>query len=132
MEQKRLDEIIAQQSQRLAIKEANKPLLESAKTMEKVFPTNDDFVHDLLNYSPYGGICQAFVIEAIRHYSTMVAQSDPGPLEADTGMISKHLWRDIAVNIKTRTDKHLNIFTGGNSEDAPGDAAQASDPTATA
>ena len=63
--------------------------------------TNTEFVTSLMEFSPVGSLSQAFVIEAIRSYSNIVA--DLGrPVDEDGALFSKRAWYDCAVDFKMR------------------------------
>lgn len=68
----------------------------------KRFDTNKEFVNNLMDFSPAGGLCQVFIIEAIRHYAEQVAATNPPAPENDTGFISARAWHTIAVDITNR------------------------------
>jgi hypothetical protein len=59
--------------------------------------TNEEFVVDLMNYSKYGGLVQAFVIEALRYYSEQIAESVPK--EDSKSFIDPIVWHGIAVDV---------------------------------
>jgi hypothetical protein len=67
------------------------------------FETNEAFVLDLMNQSPYGGLCQGFIIEAIRYYSEQVAKT-PEPVDDGTSFINPVAWRLIAIDISKRME----------------------------
>lgn len=68
--------------------------------------TNEEFIVELLNFSPYGGLAQAFIVEAIRHYSQIVAET---PIPTDNGgFINPVAWHGIAVDIKERMEKQYS------------------------
>lgn len=64
------------------------------------FKTNEEFVSNLMRYSPVGGLVQAFIIQAILNYSKAVAAEKPEDL--DTGLVSGHAWHRCAVDIQQR------------------------------
>jgi len=63
--------------------------------------TNEEFVVELMNFSPYGVLCQAFIIEAIRYYADQVS-STPEPTDDTSQFISPKAWHGIAVDITKR------------------------------
>ena len=71
--------------------------------MPKQLNCNEDLVCDLMNYSPYGALGQAFVMEAIQAYAKGVLAA---PAVAETGddFISPVTWRGIAADVKARCD----------------------------
>lgn len=74
---------------------------------------NEDLVRDLMNYSPYGGLGQAFVVYAIREYADKIAVADPASVE---GLISGEAWVGIAKDVKARCDAFYNRHNSGQSE----------------
>lgn len=66
--------------------------------------SNEELVIDLMNFSPYGALCQAFVMEAIQRYAKAVAAADA----IDSDLVSGAAWKGIAVDIKARCDKFYN------------------------
>jgi hypothetical protein len=68
------------------------------------FDTNAEFVENLMNFSPHGGLCQAFIIEAIRYYAEKVAAT-PEPTEHGNGLISAIAWHKIAKDILERMEQ---------------------------
>jgi hypothetical protein len=74
---------------------------ETEDAPKKELKTNETFVGELMMFSPYGALCQVFIIEAIRHYSEQVA-SQPVPADDGTGFISEKAWHGIAVDIQQR------------------------------
>ena len=65
-------------------------------------PTNVEFVTELMEYSPYGGLAQIFIIDAITKYANLVAEAKEA--EVDHPMISGHAWIGCARDIKARLD----------------------------
>ena len=61
---------------------------------------NEDFVRDLLNYSPRGALCQMFVMHAIRHYAEQVAAT--GPKAYDSAFMSGQAWVDVAKDVEAK------------------------------
>jgi len=52
--------------------------------------TNEEFILDLINFGPYGGLQQVFLIEAIRSYSERISKLDPASFEG--GLIAPEAW----------------------------------------
>jgi hypothetical protein len=71
--------------------------------MPKQLNCNEDLVRDLLNYSPYGALGQAFVMEAIQAYAKGMLAA-PRADETDNEFISQATWRGIAADVKARCD----------------------------
>lgn len=67
------------------------------------FETNMELIEDLMNYSPMGGLCQGFIIEAIRYYSEKVA-AQPVPEDNGESYINPVAWHAIAVDISKRLE----------------------------
>jgi hypothetical protein len=63
--------------------------------------TNEEFISELMTFSPYGGIQQAFVIEAIRNYSERVC-SRPEPASDRSEFIDPQYWHKIATHVHTQ------------------------------
>ena len=75
--------------------------------MAKKLKTNEDLVSDLMNYSPYGALCQAFITQAIENYCDTVIKWEP--TEADErGFVSPTAWKGVATDIKKRMDEFYN------------------------
>ncbi len=71
--------------------------------MSKKFETNMALVEDLMNHSPMGGLCQGFIIEAIRYYAEQVA-AQPEPVDNGSTFINPVAWHKIAVDISKRLE----------------------------
>jgi len=69
--------------------------------------TNDEFVSHLMNYSPYGGVVQAFIIEAIAYYAEEVVNSE-GTLEDASKLISMDTWKGVAKDVLTKIKEKYN------------------------
>lgn len=63
---------------------------------------NEDFVRDLMNYSPVGALAQAFIMEAIQRYARECAAADPAKF--DSGLMSGAAWVKCAQDIKAKCD----------------------------
>lgn len=67
--------------------------------------SNEDLVIDLMNFSPYGALCQGFVMEAIQRYARAVADAPP----VDMGdLVSGEAWKRVATDIRDRCDTFYN------------------------
>jgi hypothetical protein len=67
--------------------------------------TNEEFVADLMRYSPRGVLGQVFVVEAIRFYAEQVVAQ--GPQESDgVQFIDPKAWYDIAQDVLKRVKKN--------------------------
>lgn len=69
--------------------------------------TNEEFVTDLMSFSSFGGLCQVFVIEAIRRYADQVAAADPAAV--DTQFLSGAAWVGVAKEIKAKVYEQYDI-----------------------
>lgn len=65
---------------------------------------NVQFVTRLMNFSPKGGLVQAFIIEAIRAYCEAIVK-EPKPETDDHGFISNIVWYELAVDVKRQCDE---------------------------
>jgi len=62
--------------------------------------TNEEFVVHLMNFHPSGALIQAYVIEALKHYSSLVAQQDPRNFkDAENQFINPYAWRAIGIDV---------------------------------
>jgi hypothetical protein len=70
---------------------------------ESAVKTNEEFVLELMNYSPFGTLSQVFIIEAIRFYSEAVEREGTEASDEDsTKVIFPAAWHGIAVDISRR------------------------------
>jgi hypothetical protein len=69
--------------------------------------TNEEFVSDLMNFSSFGGLCQVFVIEAIRRYADQVAAA--APADVDTEFLSGAVWVGLAQEIKAKVYEQYDV-----------------------
>lgn len=67
--------------------------------------TNVEFVTELMEYSRYGALIQAFVISAIDNYSGRVAAMPA--MEFDNPMINGSAWHGCAVEIQRKLKERL-------------------------
>ena len=71
--------------------------------MKPIRRSNVMKVRDLMEQSPYGALGQAFVIEAIRHYSEQVATSPAEQFEDNPkAFINPAVWQAIAKDVQER------------------------------
>jgi hypothetical protein len=76
---------------------------------------NEALVADLMRYSPYGGLCQAFIMEAIQEYSARVIAT---PVEKlGNGLVSGEAWQGIAMDVKSRCDAFYGRHQMGHVDD---------------
>lgn len=74
-------------------------LTEKAEVEKRDLRTNEEFILDLINYSKHGALAQVFVIEAIRFYSKMVAESTPSEDKDKLSFISPQAWHDVGEDV---------------------------------
>lgn len=72
--------------------------------MPKKLKTNEDLVKDLMNYSPYGMLCQMLIIEGITRYVNDVAKAEPEDFQKFGAFINPEAWIGCAKDIKQRMD----------------------------
>jgi hypothetical protein len=81
------------------------PKVEEPQTQ---FHSNMNFIENLMNCSPFGGLGQIFIIEAIRHYAKTASENNPGPADPEfKGLVSPQTWHMIAVDVHERMSKYL-------------------------
>jgi hypothetical protein len=74
--------------------------------------TNEDLIVNLLNFSPYGGLCQSFIMQGLREYAQYVIDNKEEILKNEEElaakgkipMISQKAWVGIAEDIAERID----------------------------
>lgn len=70
---------------------------------------NNDLVKDLMNFSPYGALCQIFIIEAISRYCEEVkAHEIEEDEEGRIPFISPEAWKGVAEDISKRMEDFYN------------------------
>lgn len=57
--------------------------------------TNEEILLDLMNYSEFGGMNQAFIMSAIRSYCQTIMDAPVGP-EVEGQVVSPQMWHDMA------------------------------------
>ena len=67
--------------------------------------TNVEFVTELMEFSAYGGLIQAFVMQALEQYAQRVAAMDPEAL--DTPMVRGRAWHGCAVEVRDKLAKRF-------------------------
>lgn len=75
---------------------------------KKTLRTNEDLVRDLMNYSPFGALTQAFIMDAIMSAAERTSQADPASI--DNALLSGAAWVATAKDIHER----CNAFYGRN------------------
>lgn len=67
-------------------------------TKKKVRLTNEQVVRDIMNYSRYGGLIQAFVMEALSSYSQHWAKANPDDFSKDS-FVNMDAWIGCAKEV---------------------------------
>ena len=62
--------------------------------------TNVEFVVDLMEFSAYGALIQAFVLQALTQYAQKVAATDPEAL--GTGLVRGPAWHGCALEVQRK------------------------------
>jgi len=69
--------------------------------------TNTEFVTELMEFSPYGGLVQAFIIQGIQDYAKRVL-ANPIPTEGRSKQfINPDAWEGIAKDITAKIDAYF-------------------------
>lgn len=74
--------------------------------------TNEDLIKNLMNYSPYGGLCQSFIMQGLREYAQYVIDNSKEILKNEEELaiqgkmpiVSQKAWVGIAEDIVERID----------------------------
>lgn len=74
--------------------------------------TNEDLIKNLMNFSPYGGLCQSFIMQGIREYAQHVIDNSDEIIKNEEQMMadgkipimSQKTWVGIAKDIVERID----------------------------
>jgi len=77
--------------------------------------TNDEFIHYLMNFSPFGALAQIFVIESIRYYSEQVLSAGE-PADDGDGFVSKITWYKLSKDVQQRLGEKYEPPKEGNAE----------------
>lgn len=80
--------------------------------MAKKIKNNEELVVDMMNFSPYGGLSQIFIMEAIRRYTEEVIEAEEELLEQErrdeeegkVSIVSTEGWIGVAKDLKKRMD----------------------------
>jgi hypothetical protein len=59
--------------------------------------TNQELMFQMMNFSPYGALAEAFIVGAVRAYADKIAQDDPA--KHDCEAISGEVWVGVAKDI---------------------------------
>lgn len=68
--------------------------------------TNVQFLVDAMDFSRYGPLAQAFVLEAMRRYADQVAKADPAIF--DNAFIAGEAWVGVAKELQFKLNQHLH------------------------
>lgn len=74
--------------------------------------TNEDLFKNLLNFSPYGGLCQAFMVQGLQYYcqevierkEQMIKEEEQLMIDGKIPVMSMKTWVGIAEDISERID----------------------------
>lgn len=67
--------------------------------------SNVEFVTELMQFSRFGALAQAFVIDAISQHANAIAATD-NPEAFTTGLFDGQVWVDCAKDIKKKMDEN--------------------------
>ncbi|OXI73724.1 hypothetical protein AB9075_07200 [Burkholderia thailandensis] len=68
--------------------------------------TNLECLTDIMTFSRYGALAQAFVMDAPSQHAARVAQTPLDALEVNP-MISARAWRGVAQEVHTKLEAHF-------------------------
>ncbi|WP_175861812.1 hypothetical protein [Burkholderia cepacia] len=69
--------------------------------------TNLECVTDIMTFSRYGALAQAFVMDALSKHAARVATTPPDQLQVNP-MISARAWHGVAQEINTKLEAHFS------------------------
>lgn len=70
--------------------------------------TNVEAVTEVMEFSRYGTLAQAFVMDALAKHSRAVADADPAALASmEGGLVSPAAWQGVAREIAEKLERHL-------------------------
>lgn len=75
--------------------------------------TNEDLIKDLMNFSPYGGLCQAFIMQGIQAYcqdvinqkDEMLEHEEQMKIEGRMPIVSTTAWIGVAEDVNKRIEE---------------------------
>jgi hypothetical protein len=70
--------------------------------------TNQEFMDHLMSFSPYGGLVQPFVIEALRSYCKACIEEPVVPDEPNA-VIPASSWRGVAADVLRQLDLKYTV-----------------------
>ena len=81
--------------------------------MAKRLKNNLDLVKDLMTYSPYGGLSQAFIIQGIQYYcekvledkEKLLKEQEENEKNGKIGIVSNTAWVGLAEDVKKRMEE---------------------------
>ncbi|HDR9760804.1 TPA: hypothetical protein ACK3Q6_003251 [Burkholderia cepacia] len=68
--------------------------------------TNLECLTDIMTFSRYGALAQAFVMDALSQHAARVASTPPEQLQVHP-MISARTWHGVAQEIHTKLEAHF-------------------------
>ena len=93
------------------------------KSQNKADWSNEEFMHDIMNYSPYGALCQPFIIQAIEEYCKIIIAEKDEILKAaekkrkenrkkgKISIVNQEAWVGIAEDIHARIQEKYHTKT---------------------
>ena len=78
---------------------------------------NEDFIKELMSFSPSGSMIQVFVIEALRYYAEQVTKNGI-PEEKGNEVISPVFWYNIGMEVKERLNSNYEDNPNGKQTDS--------------
>ncbi|HDR9201837.1 TPA: hypothetical protein QDB48_003163 [Burkholderia vietnamiensis] len=68
---------------------------------------NLECLTEIMTFSRYGALAQAFVMDALSQYAERVATTPPDQLQVNP-MISARAWQGVAQEIRTKLEAHFS------------------------
>jgi len=78
---------------------------------------NEEFIKDLMTFSPSGSMIQVYVIEALRYYTEQLT-SNGVPKETGNEVISPVFWYNIGMEVKERLNSNYEDSPNGKQTDS--------------
>ncbi|KGS74765.1 hypothetical protein X976_1955 [Burkholderia pseudomallei MSHR7500] len=69
--------------------------------------TNLECINEIMTFSRYGALAQAFVMDALSQHAERVATTPPDQLQVNP-MISARAWHGVALEIHTKFEAHFS------------------------
>ena len=84
--------------------------------MSRKITNNEELLSDLMNFSPYGALCQGFIMQGlgqfcdgiIKNKEKMLTQEKENEANGKRGIVSIEAWVGVAEDIKKRMDEFYN------------------------